>query len=130
MDELIELSSLHTLELSSNRLKAVACASLGALEELWLNDNPIADVSAVAQVGRLTRLKTLYLAGCPLSKLGTYRADVLGVAPDSLAQLDADMLPLPQERLQTADWTRSAHEMQLRNAAEAESDPADGHPHA
>ena len=40
----------------------------------------------------LPRLKTLYLSGCPFARTADYRASVLGLAPSTLVQLDADSL--------------------------------------
>ena len=62
MAPLAALTELHTLELSNNRLQAVACASLVSLEELWLNDNPIEAETHLADLAALPRLQTLYLA--------------------------------------------------------------------
>ena len=62
MAPLAALTGLHTLELSNNRLQAVACASLVSLEELWLNDNPIEEEAHLADLALLPRLQTLYLA--------------------------------------------------------------------
>lgn len=89
MSEIAPLTALHTLELSANKLHAVECASLVSLEELWLNSNPIADASGVAQLAHLPKLKTVYLEGCPISKLGSYKQTVLELVP-ALEQLDAD----------------------------------------
>ena len=89
---LLGLSQLHTVELSANRLRAVRVAPLALLEELWLSENPIADVGALADVAALPRLKTIYLSGCPLALTAEYRASVLRLAPSTLVQLDADRL--------------------------------------
>jgi len=97
MAELASLSELHTLELSANRLRVVDCAGFSSLEELWLNANPIQDVDAIGELVALKKLKTLYLEGCPVSKLEAYRSIVLALVP-GLQQLDADMV----ERLKTA----------------------------
>lgn len=89
MAELAPLVALHTLELSANQLHHVECADLVALEELWLNSNPISDADGIAQLAHLPKLKTVYLEGCPISKTGAYRKIVLGLVP-ALEQLDAD----------------------------------------
>lgn len=94
-----EHSELHTLELGSNCLQHVACASLSALEELWLSGNKMASAEDIAEVGQLPRLKTLYLSGCPISQTPGYRDTCLRIVPSSLSQLDADELP--------ADWRRA-----------------------
>jgi Leucine-rich repeat (LRR) protein len=91
MAELAPLAELQTLELSANQLHSVDCASLIALEELWLSSNPILDAAGIAQLGNLPKLKTVYLDGCPISKNGAYRETVLGLVP-ALQQLDADVL--------------------------------------
>jgi hypothetical protein len=51
-----------TLSLAATRMQAVACASLASLEELWLNDNPVAEEAHLADLALLPRLQTLYLA--------------------------------------------------------------------
>ena len=89
---ILGLSQLHTVELSANRLRSIQVAPLSLLEELWLSDNPIDDAAALADVAVLPRLKTLYLSGCPFALTADYRASVLGLAPSTLVQLDADSL--------------------------------------
>ena len=162
MAPLAALTELHTLELSNNRLQAVACASLVSLEELWLNDNPIEEETHLADLAALPRLQTLYLAsstppphptpphpthlntkegspitpvhplrpltppytlllhpitpphapsrplpplqaGSPISKLPDYVHLVLGLAPSSLNQLDADLVLVHRQRAQRAE---------------------------
>ena len=93
VSELEGLVELHTLELSSNCLPTVRCASLVALEELWLSDNQMAAPEHIDEITGLPLLKTLYLTGCPISKRADYRSAVLGAAPPTLEQLDADQLP-------------------------------------
>ena len=56
---------------------------------MWLNDNPIAEPGALAEIASLARLKTIYLAGSPISKSSDYRQIVLRLAP-GITQLDAD----------------------------------------
>ena len=110
-----------------NPNQAVACASLVSLEELWLNDNPVAEEAHLADLALLPRLQTLYLAssispphtrhpslphpprpphppqaGSPISKLPDYVRVVLGLAPTSLAQLDADLVSVHRQREQRA----------------------------
>ena len=48
--ELEGLVELHTLELSSNCLPAVRCASLLALEELWLSDNQMTALEHIDEI--------------------------------------------------------------------------------
>ena len=49
MEELVACPSLHTLELSANRLSSVQVAPLVLLEELWLSNNLLADAEALAR---------------------------------------------------------------------------------
>lgn len=91
MGALSGLSRLHTLDLSCNRLAAVECATLTALEELWLNENPIESAADLADLARLTGLRTIYLAGSPIAQSPDYRAELCRLVP-SLHQLDADAI--------------------------------------
>jgi Leucine-rich repeat (LRR) protein len=116
MAPLSPLAALHTLELSNNQLQAVACARLGALEELWLNNNAIAAPEQLAELASLPRLQTLYLAGSPISQLPDYARTVLGLAPQTLRQLDADAVSVHRQRQEQG---QSEHQGQAEGAASA-----------
>ena len=68
----------------------------------------------VARAG-LPLLKTLYLTGCPISKLPLYRDIVLGMAPPTLEQLDADMLP--------SDWKAAVEQRKADATTESAAAP-------
>ena len=95
MEGLIYLTSLHTLDLSSNKIiELKGMETLKKLEECWMNDNQIATFDSVA--GQLVpldaTLRTVYLERCPVSKEFLYRK-TLGEMLPSLIQIDASRIP-------------------------------------
>ncbi|XP_952959.1 protein phosphatase regulator subunit, putative [Theileria annulata] len=78
------MSNLVILDLGNNRISKIhPLAENHTLEELWLNDNEIDDLSEVKVLTSLKALKVLYLERNPLQfKLGpSYRNRVLDILP-------------------------------------------------
>jgi protein phosphatase 1 regulatory subunit 7 len=109
------LTLLRVLDVSSNRLERIGGGGGGegaaagplstqaALEDLWLNDNAIADFSSLRDdlVACARTLTTVYLDGNPAARAwrseGRYRHELCALLP-SLEQLDSDVLPAPGEK--------------------------------
>lgn len=80
------------LDLAGNRLTQLAnLTHLTKLEELWCNDNQIADWKNVEVLSKSPSLKTLYLERNPLQKDPMYRKKLMLIAAN-LEQIDATMV--------------------------------------
>ena len=87
------LATLHTIDLSSNRLTSLdgfeGCAGL---RELWVASNIVADYEAVSVAGAaLPDLDCVYLEHNPVAKEWDYRSKVREIFP-ALGQIDATVV--------------------------------------
>lgn len=92
--EIRQQAGLTVLDLACNRVDAVeAVVPLSQLQDLWLNDNKIANLERCRCLQQLRALETLYLERNPLqANLGPgYRQAVTDMLP-GLSQLDALLL--------------------------------------
>lgn len=94
-EEFAVLTNLVELDLARNAIKTIRpIPELAKLEELWMNDNQVEDLSEVRNLAAFPALKTVYLERNPMHGLGNeesearYKAAILEAVP-SLAQLDA-----------------------------------------
>ena len=95
MEGLTTLTSLHTLDMSSNKIvKLDGMQMLQKLEECWMNDNFIPTFESVkAELVPLDiTLRTVYLERNPVAKEYLYRK-ILGEMLPSLTQIDASRIP-------------------------------------
>ena len=85
----------QVLDVSNNRLAQVeGLSTLTGLEDLWLNDNQIADLAPLtgALAAQAASLTTIYLQGNPAAGGAGYEAFMRGLLP-KLVQLDDRVLP-------------------------------------
>ncbi len=107
---------LEEIDLSSNKLTEIPAFTrpLHALQELWLNDNQIADTNSFQRLKEfLPNLKTIYMernpvqTECPLD----YRTQLRSNVPDSVTQIDATMISSEEQivfsTIQTEGPTKS-----------------------
>mmetsp|Transcript_49316 Transcript_49316/g.148483 ORF Transcript_49316/g.148483 Transcript_49316/m.148483 type:complete len:154 (-) Transcript_49316:168-629(-) len=98
----MRFTKLNTLDLSRNRLTSTRpFAHLGALEELWMSGNRIANFEDVEPLSRLgtpdsgeggvVGLNGVYLEMNPVADEFEYRKKLAEMVP-SLTQIDADMI--------------------------------------
>ena len=81
---------MDTLGLGHNNITVIeGLEHLPALEDLWLNGNPIASYDAITGLSQATALQTLYLEHSPLARDFQYGMRVPQVCT-SLTQLDAN----------------------------------------
>jgi len=94
-DDLAKLLELVEIDLARNAITLIRpFPQLGKLQELWLNDNQIANIDEVGNLRSFPSLRTVYLERNPIHGLGDpsseerYKNAILQAVPD-LAQLDA-----------------------------------------
>jgi protein phosphatase 1 regulatory subunit 7 len=95
MEGLESLTSLHTLDLSSNKIETLHnMSTLVKLEECWMNDNQIKTFDSVKQelVPLDASLRTVYLERNPVADEFLYRKTLASLLP-SLTQIDASRIP-------------------------------------
>eukprot|EP00931_Biecheleriopsis_adriatica_P104967 TRINITY_DN79572_c0_g1_i1.p1 TRINITY_DN79572_c0_g1~~TRINITY_DN79572_c0_g1_i1.p1 ORF type:complete len:377 (+),score=97.54 TRINITY_DN79572_c0_g1_i1:40-1170(+) len=92
------LKDLREVDLVKNAItKVTPVPELTKLEELWLNDNQIEDLSEVANLAAFPALKCIYLERNPMQDLGNkeaeqrYKDAILKAVPD-IKQIDAELL--------------------------------------
>ena len=97
-DEFALLTSLIEVDLVRNAITQIKpIPELQNLEELWLNDNQIDDLTQIANLSSFPSLKTIYLERNPIQDLGNkqaeerYREAILQAVP-YIQQLDAERL--------------------------------------
>eukprot|EP00933_Yihiella_yeosuensis_P006594 TRINITY_DN111329_c0_g1_i1.p1 TRINITY_DN111329_c0_g1~~TRINITY_DN111329_c0_g1_i1.p1 ORF type:complete len:381 (-),score=78.65 TRINITY_DN111329_c0_g1_i1:73-1215(-) len=97
-EEFALLTNLVEVDLVRNAITAIRpVEELTKLEELWMNDCKIEDLSEIRHLGVYPSLKTIYLERNPMQKLGDaeaeakYRAAILEVVP-YITQLDAERI--------------------------------------
>uniref|UniRef100_A0A0M3IT51 Protein phosphatase 1 regulatory subunit 22 n=1 Tax=Ascaris lumbricoides TaxID=6252 RepID=A0A0M3IT51_ASCLU len=96
LESLAQLSALNELTIidaSSNSIsKLDGLSHMNNLEDLWLNDNEIADWNEVAKLGKMKSLNTIYLERNPIYKsdVSGYRRKVMLNMP-SVKQIDATL---------------------------------------
>lgn len=97
-EEFAQLTELREFDLARNALKTLRpMPQLVKLEELWLNDNQIADLAEVRHLAVFPALQTVYLERNPMHGLGNptmeakYKEEILQAVPQ-LKQLDAQRL--------------------------------------
>lgn len=92
--EIEQQAGLRVLDLGCNRVSELeSVCSLSHLQDLWLNDNQLTNMSQCRCLARLPALETLYLERNPLqADLGpAYRQAIMDLLP-RLSQLDALLL--------------------------------------
>ncbi len=62
---------------------------LNELTDIWMNNNNLADLSALPLLRTLPALETIYLEQNPCAQAPTYRREVIAALPQ-IIQLDAD----------------------------------------
>jgi|DEB0MinimDraft_12_1074336.scaffolds.fasta_scaffold152417_2 Leucine-rich repeat (LRR) protein len=84
------LDKLSVLNLNANKLESLeSMPKLGALTELVLDGNPIANAKELLHLQKLTKLVSLSMAGCPLAeeKGDEFKKEVLIALMDSCPNL-------------------------------------------
>ena len=110
-NELLETMNencVEELDFSCNLLTEIPKFSkpMIALQEIWLNDNQIADTNSFHRIASLMpNLKTIYMERNPVQKQCPldYRSNVLANAPKSLEQLDAVVIHTHQPDVKKAE---------------------------
>jgi protein phosphatase 1 regulatory subunit 7 len=94
-DEFALLTELKEVDLAKNAITHIrAFREMGKLQELWMNDNQVADLAEVRNLSQFPALRTVYLERNPMHGLGdkdkeaTYKDAILAAVP-GLRQLDA-----------------------------------------
>jgi len=97
-EEFALLTKLVEVDLVKNAISHIKpVPELKCLEDLWLNDNQIEDLTEVRHLASFPALKTVYLERNPMQSLGDKEAekrykDAILEAVPNIVQLDADRL--------------------------------------
>jgi len=94
-EDFVKLLDLQEIDLAKNAIKSIRpLPELKCLEELWMNDNQINDLSEIRNLSTMSGLKTIYLERNPMHGLGDeaseakYREAILQACPE-IVQIDA-----------------------------------------
>lgn len=98
LDNFPRLSRLRTLLASGNAISSLQLGScLPNLEMLVLNDNPIGEISVLADLRGLRHLRYLSLIDCPVARTPGYRLSVIRMLPQ-LRALDFERITAVERR--------------------------------
>jgi len=118
LNRLSGLCYLRFLDVSCNQLRdlpdAGFFAALRCLQILFLHDNDIQKMSAIAGLAGSSSLRVLTLHSTPLASMATYRAMILSLCPsllclDGAVVTDKDTLPQSHEMLPAMTFFSDLH---------------------